>query len=602
MKTDSENYLIPIILGVLAEDGIDVNDQILEKLITPQLIKIENTFPSSPFLVLSPMANEKERLMARITVERLEADIVAAVKDRDNSLLESINPENDDRNNTQPNIKTLSLINTAQKNQDQKMTPSIFTASKSQILIALKGSVEEGGPSEVERALELRNEGCLHELYSGHEVEKSTLDAAELGLMITINPATFDINTQITPAQDTLQDAHELHKVNTTVAEKLSIAFNTYIERLTGVFDKFYTSYIEIPDDEDKDRLARSPFVEIAEKIEGYNKDISGYIESRGTETALKSRGYLLSDEADNPLISGDNTLERIIAPYSGADVLSQFYQKKTNTYINWIYILFFAAVLLYGIIDLNYYLVLFYIALIPAIAFLVYRSKAEKVEDRFLDYRALAEGLRVMVFWRIAGINEKVSENYLSKYAGLVSWISRAIKNVEVIALANNGTLSAENTANKKERVAITNKLWIESQLEYYRRKRSPLYMRSLDLGNLALVSFVLTLFFALMFGIYLLFAGLGNEGAITRFEVLIGAAAAVGVAAQAYKNKKAYDELERRYTLTQHIYTAASKKLKANSGSPDNILIAVGKEALLENSDWLWTHRNLPIELPKG
>jgi len=33
-----------------------------------------------------------------------------------------------------------------------------------------------------------------------------------------------------------------------------------------------------------------------------------------------------------------------------------------------------------------------------------------------------------------------------------------------------------------------------------------------------------------------------------------------------------------------------------------PDKVLLAVGREALLENSDWLWTHRNLPIEVPKG
>ena len=592
MNTDSENYLIPIVLGVLAEDGIDVNDQILEKLITPQLVKIKNTFPSSPFLVLSPMANDKERLMVRLAIDRLEADIAAPGKE----------PSADQDSNAQRDIKAISFTNEEAKNDDRSMTPSTFTASQSQILIVLKNGAPKSDPSEVESALELRNQGRFHELYSGHDTEISTLDATDVGLLITINTGTFDINTRITPAQDTAPDAHELQKVNTTIAEKLSFTFNTYIERVTGVFDKFYTSYIEIPDDGDKDRLARSPFVEIAEKIDGYNKDILAFIESRGTESAQKSKEYLLSDEADNPLISGDPSLERIIAPYSGVDVLSQFYQKKTNTYINWIYILFFAAVLLYGIIDINYYLVLCYIALIPAIAFLVYRSKAEKIEDRFLDYRALAEGLRVMVFWRIAGIDEKVSDNYLSKYAGLVSWISRAIKNVEVVGLANDGSLRATHTENKEERVEITNKLWIESQLEYYRKKRNPLYMRSLDLGNLALVSFVLTLLFALMFGIYLLFAGLGNEGAITRFEVLIGAVAAIGVAAQAYKNKKAYDELERRYTLTQHIYMSASKKLKAHSGSPDSILIAVGKEALLENSDWLWMHRNLPIELPKG
>ena len=87
-----------------------------------------------------------------------------------------------------------------------------------------------------------------------------------------------------------------------------------------------------------------------------------------------------------------------------------------------------------------------------------------------------------------------------------------------------------------------------------------------------------------------------------ITKFEVLLGGVAAIGVAAQAYKSKKAYGELERRYALTQHIYMSAQKKLKLNQGSEQQILIALGKEALIENSDWLWTHRNVPIELPKG
>ncbi len=598
MNADSENYLIPIVLGVLADNGVDVNDQILEKLITPQLVKIKNTFPSSPFFVISPLANDKESLIARLAIDRLDADIATASKEPDDKQIEIFKMELQKGGYAQSDIKRIGLANEASKGNNQVLSPSKLTASQSQILIVLKNGVKDKAQSEVESALELRNEGRFHEMYSGRDKDQNTLDAPDLGLTITINPATFDISTQITPVQDEAPESQELKKINTTFTEKLSFAFNRHIERVTGVFDRFYTSYIEIPDDGDKDRLARSPFVEIAEKIDGYNKDVAGFIESKGVETAQQSKDYLLSDERDNPIISEDPTVEKIIAPYSGADVLSQFYQKKTNTYINWIYILFFAAVLLYGIIDLNYYLVLCYIALIPAIAFLVYRSKAEKIEDRFLDYRALAEGLRVMVFWRIAGIDERVSDNYLSKYAGLVSWISRAIKNVEVVGLTN----GAGRIENKKERVEITNKLWIESQLEYYRRKRNPLYMRSLDLGNLALVSFVLTLLFALLFGIYLLFAGLGNDGAITRFEVMIGAAAAIGVAAQAYKSKKAYDELERRYTLTQHIYMSASKKLKTNAGSPDSILIAVGKEALLENSDWLWTHRNLPIELPKG
>ena len=590
MKTENDNYLIPIIIGVLAEEGIDVNDQILEKLITPQLIKIKNTFSNSPFQVLSPCSNDKERIMSKLTKERLEGDVVVVTGERDESVSSS--------NETEQNFKTIVLPKDS--NSDKGMSACNFISSQSQILIALKS--KEGGRSEVGKALEIREQGRLNELYQVRDTGKNSLYSQETGLTITINPETFDISSRITPLDNTPVETDIIPTLNTTFTEKVSFAFNSYIGSVRGAFDKFYGAYIESVVDGDKDRLTNSAFVEIVEKIDGYNKDITGYLESKGTEQAVKSRAYLLSDEADNTLISNDKALDRAVYPYSGADVLSQFYQRRTNRYINWIYILFFAAVLLYGIIDLNYYLVLCYIALIPAIGFLVYRSKAEKIEDRFLDYRALAEGLRVMVFWRIAGINEKVSSNYQSKYSGLVSWISRGIKSIEVSSMAEDSGASKMDSKSGKKRMEITNKLWIDSQLEYFGRKRNPLYMRSLDLGNLALVSFMLTLFFALIFGIYLLFAGLGNDGAITNFEVLIGAVAAIGVAAQAYKSKKAYDELERRYTLTRHIYATASKKLKSNPSMPEGILIAVGKEALLENSDWLWTHRNLPIELPKG
>jgi protein-disulfide isomerase-like protein with CxxC motif len=97
-------------------------------------------------------------------------------------------------------------------------------------------------------------------------------------------------------------------------------------------------------------------------------------------------------------------------------------------------------------------------------------------------------------------------------------------------------------------------------------------------------------------------LVAGVENGEAINDFQILLGVIAAVGVAAQAYKNKKAYDELQRRYSLAQQTYASAKRELEIGKVPPERVLIAVGREALLENSDWLWTHRNVPIEVPKG
>ncbi|HVY55804.1 MAG TPA: hypothetical protein VHC46_08625, partial [Thermodesulfobacteriota bacterium] len=188
---------------------------------------------------------------------------------------------------------------------------------------------------------------------------------------------------------------------------------------------------------------------------------------------------------------------------------------------------------------------------------------------------------------------------HYLSKYEGLLTWIRKAVRSIEIV------TLESESSAgglNKNEFLPLAKKLWIDSQLEYFSSKKGPLRMRTHQFGNIIFLSFVLTLMVAVCYGIYVLVAGVGNGNAINDFQILLGVIAAVGVAAQAYKNKRAYDEVERRYSLAQKTYAAAKRELEIGKVPPDRVLLAVGREALLENSDWLWTHRNVPIEVPKG
>lgn len=279
--------------------------------------------------------------------------------------------------------------------------------------------------------------------------------------------------------------------------------------------------------------------------------------------------------------------------------MLSQHFQRKTARTIKWIYILFFIAVLLYGVIDMSYYLVLCYIALIPAIALLIRRTSMDRIEDRFLDYRALAEGLRVEIFWTLSGVGKKVSSHYLSKYAGLLTWIRKAVKSAELVS---SGLKIELSSSDRRKSLELTRKLWIESQLEYFSSKRIPIFFKSRKFGGIAFMSFIITLLVAVVFGIYVLTAGVSNETVTTNFEIVLGAIAAVGVAAQAYKNKMAYDEIERRYSMARQTYASATREFELGKMRPEKILIAVGIEALMENSDWLWIHRSVPLEVPKG
>lgn len=568
MNSEDKRYCIPMVVGVLSDTGIELGDEILLKFITSNLVKIKNTFPNSPFLLLYKTDG----------IDRSLLDVVKS------ELSAKELPVGDGPVNGGP-------------------SGEISIAAHSQILLVVHDSTNAGSDGNISDAVELRLKGGLAEASRLSGQSEPGLNAPDVGLMISINPRSYRIESRITPGQPEPEgkrspEGRGTSKAHNRISSAVSGLINNLMLKLNAEFSRIYDTYIRFPEEKDSNVLNASAFLEIAEKIELYNRDVLKYLSKNGEKDFIQSKKYLLQEESDNESITGNEGLNSILNIYSSADTLSQYHQRRTNRVINLIYLFFFIAVLLYGSIDINYYLVLFYIGLIPAIALLVYKSTVDQVEDRFLDYRALAEGLRVLFFWKYYGIDEKVSDNYLSKYAGLVSWISRAVKNEETrLELAEDG----ENTGGD-EALAIVKKLWIDSQLDYFSRKRVPLFARSQQFGSLVFFSFVLTLAVSLIFGIYIIIAGIDNDFVTARFEVVLGAIAAIGVAAQAYKSKKAYDELERRYSLTQQIYSSAQEKLESGAYTPEQILKFVGKEALIENSDWLWTHRNLPLEVPKG
>ena len=51
------------------------------------------------------------------------------------------------------------------------------------------------------------------------------------------------------------------------------------------------------------------------------------------------------------------------------------------------------------------------------------------RVNERRLDYRSLAEALRVRVFWAIGGIGASVVDSYLRQMRGEMAWARRALR-----------------------------------------------------------------------------------------------------------------------------------------------------------------------------
>lgn len=617
MPQVNEDYLIPIVVGVVGRKGAQPEGESISSVVISEMRRLRNTFPSSPFVVISSLAGSEDRLLVRLAVEHLGAKPIAVLPYPPGQHRDAL-PDDKSREEfsellglagSSVDISSLmrsrlgeAAYGAAENRGMAERFAAAFIAEHSEVLFAVSGDSDTREPDTSALIVKWMREGGITREYS-LRMNKSGLDTMDRGMIITVDPAGSGASVEYTPPDEAaprgIGGPQKPDGIPAVIYRAVSQWIFGLIQSASDLLDNLYDSFFKHAGPEVADRYESSPFIGIMERIDGFNLDIRNYLDLRGEKDFLKSRHYLLQSESDNERISGDLALRKIICLYTGSDVLSQFYQKKTAGLVNWIYILFFVAVVLYGLIDWSSYLVLCYIGLIPAIALLVKKTSRNRVEDRFLDYRALAEGLRVQFFWTLSGISENVSSHYLSKYEGLLTWIRKAVRSIEIVTLQNE---NAEPERRQNEFLGITGKLWIESQLEYFGSKKRPLLIRTQQFGNVVFLSFVLTLIVALAYGVYVLVAGVENGEAINDFQILLGVIAAVGVAAQAYKNKKAYDELQRRYSLAQQTYASAKRELEIGKVPPERVLIAVGREALLENSDWLWTHRNVPIEVPKG
>jgi hypothetical protein len=219
------------------------------------------------------------------------------------------------------------------------------------------------------------------------------------------------------------------------------------------------------------------------------------------------------------------------------------------------------------------------------AVAFLVYLEFTLSINrNAYLEYRALAEGLRFQMYWLAAGKTTLVTDYYVQKYRKDIGWIRRALDACIVIQSVH--ALSAVSVARG----------WIVSQLEYLGGKaearRRELNSRATTWGNnLLLIGLVCGLGGAAI-------AILGHGSTVLTLTLLVAGmklAAAAGAAWLSYNGKMAHAETLRQFEQLKGVYSRAltaldeiEKKEKPEQQARD-LLLALGKEALAENATWL-------------
>ena len=218
----------------------------------------------------------------------------------------------------------------------------------------------------------------------------------------------------------------------------------------------------------------------------------------------------------------------------------------------------------------------------------------------KHLDYRALAEGLRVQFYWSLAGVIDVQSaefayDNFLQKQDVDLGWIRHVMRNVSLSR--------SRDQAPSEEWVDWVIEQWVgdesgqTGQLSYYHRKeleKTIRFKRTTYLGKVALRVGIL---------IAILLAVLGtkmSENQQNLLLVLMGILPLIAGVRDAYSHKKAEKELIKQYRFMSGVLANARRLL---DGSDDaefrrKVLRALGNAALEEGAEWILMHRERPLE----
>ena len=291
---------------------------------------------------------------------------------------------------------------------------------------------------------------------------------------------------------------------------------------------------------------------------------------------------------------------------FHAADWLAIHFQKRVLLAMRVTYTL--AALMgiafaLYAHLAEHNYLIYLFLLLFASGAAVVGLARRRGWHRKYLDYRALAEFLRVQTYWRHAGISaheghEFTHDNLLQRQNTELGWIRNVMRAVGM-------DTRADPAGNGPDTLARVIAEWVgesgkSGQLHYYERKtveRSGLHHITEMIGSTSLwggvaISVVLAVF-----------AHVFEQDTKNTLVMLMATLSIIAAVREAYAYRKADKELMRQYRFMQRIFTSARTALdrSRNPAGQREILLSLGEAALTEHAEWTLMQREREVEQSK-
>jgi len=316
------------------------------------------------------------------------------------------------------------------------------------------------------------------------------------------------------------------------------------------------------------------------------------------TRTDRFNRDAKKTAQEAEPLMPAENmqstVRKRLQSVYSAADTLSMNRQKhylKIMGILAAFSVLLVLFYLLYDEAELNFCLIGYGVTIVLYALF--YRLiSGRRQHEKYLQYRSLAESLRVQVYLHALGFGESVCDDFTWTQKHDFTWVKEA-----VCALL----IGEMEPCPVPEDVVKT--FWIDGQLAYHRKacgrdaKKHRLRER---ITRTMLVCMVAT--WAVVFLLEYVFGGTMSVSIAgltlrTWFKIFWGCLSAVTVFASGYYGKLSLERKSFDHEKMELLFAAAQKQYESAPQERKELFRQLAREELIENGNWVsYCRENTP------
>jgi hypothetical protein len=594
---------LPIVVGVTGHRDVGPRDvPILAEAIGAVFSELQRAYPSTPLLLLTPLAQGADCIAAEVAQRRaipyrvplpmpLEAyrtDFSGESLARFDDLLAQADGAPYEMPFFEDN--TAGNISEPERRAHQYALVGAHLARTAHVLIALWDGVASSNVGGTAQTVRFRALGIPRR----YGYTTSVIEAPQTGSLYHIYTArTVQAALRYPVGHRTLRVRREGGKASANPAQAAVDIFADIDERPAATRDPFETIY---------------------ERIDTFNRDCASIADAGGNVTDSSTKALMVA-------------AERVATHYQHRFVAA------LQTLFGATGVALLTFELYAHVLPQAHPLVVIYFVASCVALWAFIRARRGRWQDRAQDYRALEIGLNVQQAWTAAGITDSVADFYIRRQRSELDWIRDAIRTAHYV--------DRRSGASEADAIA-TVRTFILGQYTYFagslhdpraaaftgrrrpggaarEHRKATLHER---LSNGALRTSFAVSAILIVYGMlawlapHLLAGAADNEGVHGAIIFVVASTAIAAAMFHDYPARRAHAQHARRYEAMAGMYRRALDALDAaedrsawrdpaDGPRPSALDTArtcireLGHEALNENGDWLLLHRELPIEL---